>query len=648
MPIRSLHGTKRAPADLMKPLNPIATSSGRQTNSTDPRRHATPTRTLAAPAAEASDPTSAAMERAGLPLHAPSRQHNLPQAGASSSSAPTLHRSMQMDRSQPSLAISAIAALERAASLTPPCLNDTERGRFHFDADDSPQLAQRQKPALQALLNQWLDECKQTCPSWQKDLDIEIARIKGADEHSSMPTLLQETANALRTAAEPGKDALKVHYTPLPHLPSDVSQFTHLSKIEINAAALQSLPDSIGKLHNLRELTLSNNPLKALPESLGELAQLQTLAVTDSKNLRELPHNLVGRRASGGTCGLTRLKILNLHGSNVRSLPSSVTLMRELQQLDLSKSPVLSLPDEIEKMQNLRELNLENTPIEGLPRTLCHLPALKNLNLENCVELRALPKELGQLRKLESLNLRGCTNLNALPVSIKQLPDNCDIKVPQRLEAQLANLRQPNADRAAAARRRNNTAYSVGFGAPARPALATGATATLAMRHPARAAAPGASASTNAAGPSKLPDNGPLAQRTKSIQTRARAALALIDEGKNPFVPGNPSFGPTSEKRNRPMTLGEIGTLRQMLQESKDYANADFLHVETPIQTPSGKICENTDEIDRDNLVACMRMWQAREYAVLAKANYRDCFPEVELYVPKQADAHAHPQPAQN
>ncbi|UKE48142.1 type III secretion system leucine-rich repeat domain-containing effector XopL [Xanthomonas cerealis] len=598
----------------MQRINRNSAHTDREGSSADTRGSSTPTRTPAPPAEATSDPgAAAAMQHAGLSPHAPNRQQSQPHSGAWSSAASGTGRALtrmtaHIDRNLTVRLPPAMADSQSAAAPSQPSLRDIERGRFHVNAGDSSHpVANR---LLNVQLEQWVHTCLESSTSWRQDWEDATRNINGVPKDP--PESLQATATALKTAARPRSNSLKIHFSALPHFPSDISHFTHLKKIDIRSAGLQSLPESIGAMRNLRELKLINSPVTKLPESLRDLSRLQSLEIVGCKRLERLPTSLISIDSSG-LHGLTRLRNLSLHGSGLRHVPDCVTQMYKLERLDLGGSPLMALPRDINNLKKLQELNLERANIRELQPTVCELRRLKKLALANCTQLRALPQNLGQLQELEELNLRGCDNLTALPESIRQLPGNCNIRVPRHLEDQLNRLRP-----GAGSRAREIAQYA-------------------------------ASSSNSAAGPSRTqsPQEMEKAIARKKINERAYAALDLIDDGKNPFMKGNPPFDRELENTGRRMTLGEIPGMQTLVEESNNPETRSILLGRRGLvmTTDKGAYDQKADAVNFDNLNRALNMWREREHIIIAEPSFRTHFPELELHITEQTQTGEHTDP---
>ncbi|KGN51651.2 hypothetical protein Csa_008503 [Cucumis sativus] len=123
--------------------------------------------------------------------------------------------------------------------------------------------------------------------------------------------------------------------------------------------------------------------LRIIHESIGSLDKLITLQLDLCHNLEKLPSSL-----------------------KLKSLDSlSFTNCYKLEQL----------PEFDENMKSLRVMNLNGTAIRVLPSSIGYLIGLENLNLNDCANLTALPNEIHWLKSLEELHLRGCSKLDMFP-----------------------------------------------------------------------------------------------------------------------------------------------------------------------------------------------------------------------------------------
>ncbi|XP_058112003.1 disease resistance protein RPM1-like [Magnolia sinica] len=105
------------------------------------------------------------------------------------------------------------------------------------------------------------------------------------------------------------------------------------------------------------------------------------------------------------SAGMTHLRSLMVFDGNM-SLSSSLNMMassfRFLRVLNLGGIPIESIPDEVTSMFNLRYLNLRETNVRELPESLWKLQNLQTLDVRH-TELEKLPSGIVKLRKLRHL-----------------------------------------------------------------------------------------------------------------------------------------------------------------------------------------------------------------------------------------------------
>ncbi|XP_038986216.1 putative disease resistance protein RGA4 [Phoenix dactylifera] len=138
-----------------------------------------------------------------------------------------------------------------------------------------------------------------------------------------------------------------------------------------NVGERLEIPDAVKKQKCLRTLIAWNSPkTKIVEHELGRLEQLRVLDLTGT-GLESLPDS-VGN--------LLHLRHLNLDRTNVKKLPESIRRLQNLQILSLSGCQSLHmLPKTITTLSNLRCLRLYETPVSHLPRGIGKLTHLNNL-----------------------------------------------------------------------------------------------------------------------------------------------------------------------------------------------------------------------------------------------------------------------------
>lgn len=109
-----------------------------------------------------------------------------------------------------------------------------------------------------------------------------------------------------------------------------------------------------------------------------------------NESLREVPN--------GFLVNLTSLRVFDLSGTTIESLPISLWHLRQLEYL-----------------------GLEETLIKDLHEDICNLSQLQFLYLNSCRQLESLPCKIGQLQNLKTLDVSGCCSLTGIPREISQL-----------------------------------------------------------------------------------------------------------------------------------------------------------------------------------------------------------------------------------
>ncbi|WP_238601382.1 type III secretion system effector XopAE [Xanthomonas arboricola] len=287
---------------------------------------------------------------------------------------------------------------------------------------------------------------------------VSIGYNPQTEEREGMRGILRGVADAIRSAGARQSDKLVLNYgIPATTLPDAIGRLEGLKELSLVGTGLESLPESLGQLRQLRQLQVTATPgLKRLPTSLTSLPHLETLHLM-AIPLEELPTDL-GRLQSlssltlGGGCyerlpasviHLRRLTQLSVsHSSHFRELPENIGDMQGLRSLKVvSNSKLEQLPGSLTRLHRLEELNLSsNCRLAQLPEDMGQLSGLMKLSLKDCAALRHLPESVGDLSQLQLLDLRG-TCLQTLPQSLARLPATCEIRVPNHLRGQLAQIR---------------------------------------------------------------------------------------------------------------------------------------------------------------------------------------------------------------
>ncbi|GKD21575.1 disease resistance protein RPM1-like protein [Tanacetum coccineum] len=99
--------------------------------------------------------------------------------------------------------------------------------------------------------------------------------------------------------------------------------------------------------------------------------------------------------------GFKLLKVLELEGVSIGSIPAAVTSLFNLRYLNLRETEIseLSFPKSMERLRNLQTLDIRNTNLKKLPNGISNMPRLRHLLLSG---LR-VPVGLTKIRNLQAI-----------------------------------------------------------------------------------------------------------------------------------------------------------------------------------------------------------------------------------------------------
>ena len=149
-------------------------------------------------------------------------------------------------------------------------------------------------------------------------------------------------------------------------------------------------------------MLVSGNNLRSLPTSIKELVNLEYLDI--SKNPLKI------RDANDVNCFplemryLNKLKRLNVSECNLRYIPSPIWLIPSIEQLDLSRNKLGLLVPEIGSLQNLQILNLSQCDLSTLPAEIGFCVELVEIILWGN-QIESLPETLKECVKLRELKM---------------------------------------------------------------------------------------------------------------------------------------------------------------------------------------------------------------------------------------------------
>ncbi|KAJ4833046.1 hypothetical protein Tsubulata_041093 [Turnera subulata] len=192
------------------------------------------------------------------------------------------------------------------------------------------------------------------------------------------------------------------HCSKLESFPEILEPMRGLLKLYLSdCISLKMLPNSIYNLISLERLDLSGTGVKELPSSIGYLTHLSQLELGGCKMLWILPSSMCRLKNIWriGACETACLPLLPLVG------------LRSLTSLELRSCYATQIPSSLSSLSWLTEVDLSNSNFEMLPMNIEELSQLKWLNISNCKRLGFLPK---LPMSLETLKANDCESLETL------------------------------------------------------------------------------------------------------------------------------------------------------------------------------------------------------------------------------------------
>jgi len=180
---------------------------------------------------------------------------------------------------------------------------------------------------------------------------------------------------------------------------------------------LSSIPDTVFSIQNLRILDLSGNNINSLPEEMSLLLNLKNLKCDNNKLL-----------SLGPVEKLEKLQVLSAADNRLGAENSSITLNTlklpsSVKDLNLASNNLQRIPSAIMSAKKLRILNLSNNEIVSIPVEIClNFTDLAEFHLDRNL-ITSLPDEIGNLTKLKVLSLQsnqisGSTTPQPLPAAL--------------------------------------------------------------------------------------------------------------------------------------------------------------------------------------------------------------------------------------
>ena len=171
---------------------------------------------------------------------------------------------------------------------------------------------------------------------------------------------------------------------------------------------LEKFPNIHPEMKDLRVLNLSGSSIRELPSSIGYLTSLLGLYLDDCQNLKDLPESIYK---------LQQLGSLRISTTKLRPVCNSFNSISEdgflrLESLDLGDCGNIVELDFLMKpdyFPALKTLNINGTNIVTIPESFSRFPRLRRLGIGNCKQLRDIQGLPQSIRYVDATN---CTSLD--------------------------------------------------------------------------------------------------------------------------------------------------------------------------------------------------------------------------------------------
>ncbi len=219
---------------------------------------------------------------------------------------------------------------------------------------------------------------------------------------------------------------LELDETHISQLPPQITGMSKLRELHCYSCKfLHTLPTYLAELKSLEILYLTNTHIEALPDEVSRMPSLKELSedftsppenIVNLPNLEEWGHMDEQRlRLAVKIPSLKRLHI----GSNIKTIPSELGDLHNLQELDIWSENIQEIPESIGALKSLKKLDIGRYKQESLPESIGMLDALEELKI-NSQAITKIPESIGNLHNLKELYIHG-KNITQLPESIGNL-----------------------------------------------------------------------------------------------------------------------------------------------------------------------------------------------------------------------------------
>lgn len=176
--------------------------------------------------------------------------------------------------------------------------------------------------------------------------------------------------------------------------PVKILNFDNLDKLEsLNIRLLNNdFKLYVSDTSSIKDLDLGQNLLKTIPSAIKKMFNLENLSLFQNR-LKVLPKWF---------SNLNKLEKLVLSCNQLETIPSPIKSLISLKKLDLRYNKIKKIPKWIDNLQNLKILSLDDNQIKNVPQPLCNLGLLESLSLDKN-QIKKIPLQMKNLKNLQCI-----------------------------------------------------------------------------------------------------------------------------------------------------------------------------------------------------------------------------------------------------
>eukprot|EP01018_Ginkgo_biloba_P008723 Gb_40379 [translate_table: standard] len=180
---------------------------------------------------------------------------------------------------------------------------------------------------------------------------------------------------------------------------------------------LEQFPPTLEK--SFRRISLIGNDIREIPKS-NDSSGLRTLLLSWNGKIENIPASFFRN--------LKSLRVLDLSGTAIKSLPKAVENLKLLRVLDISFTAIEELPESVRRLKGLQYLDVSYCQsLKRLPEGISELKCMRHLSVTDSI---GMPKGVGKLTSLETLGEFRCESRSGLTLEdLKDLTRLRELKV---------------------------------------------------------------------------------------------------------------------------------------------------------------------------------------------------------------------------